>query len=373
MGIYDRGYMQSGSEGRSRGRPPTLLERLRFWWWRVCQRLRGAGPIIVVGATLWALPMRGQEFEFDEEWITQAVEMGSGILENLEPEELQAQYGAMRDEWAVFWGEVQGALGDADLEELARLDPYARDALEWMDAVPPMAPLADWLRQRVDYFDAAAELVPDAVRPVPRPPPELTPRGSGTWRSWLHLPPKKIPEKTPKPKPAASASAQQVDYWKRKLGTRVVPAGRQVVIPRLKEIFREEGVPADLVWMAETESTLNPAARSPAGAAGLFQFMPATAGRFGLKLAPRDERLEPEKSARAAAKYLKFLNGEFNDWPLAIAAYNAGEGRVGKALKRGGGKTFENAAPHLPAETRMYVPKVLATIALREGREFDGG
>ena len=86
--------------------------------------------------------------------------------------------------------------------------------------------------------------------------------------------------------------------------------------------------------MAEVESSLNPAARSPVGALGLFQLMPATARRFGLHTGFFDERKNPEKSARAAAQYLKFLYHTMGSWPLALAAYNAGEGRVGKLVKR---------------------------------------
>jgi hypothetical protein len=80
-----------------------------------------------------------------------------------------------------------------------------------------------------------------------------------------------------------------------------------------------------------------------------------------------DERTDPEKSARAAAQYLRYLHGRFGDWPLTLAAYNAGEGRVGRTLKRANARTFAEIADALPAETRMYVPKVLATIEVRAG------
>ena len=139
-----------------------------------------------------------------------------------------------------------------------------------------------------------------------------------------------------------------------------------VLIPQLKKVFREEGVPTPLVWIAEVESSLNPRARNPVGAAGLFQFMPATAKRYNIKLEPLDERKDPSKSARAAARYLKFLYGEFHSWPLAIAAYNAGEGRVQRTLDASKTKTFEAISADLPVETRMYVPKVSAVINLRE-------
>ena len=95
--------------------------------------------------------------------------------------------------------------------------------------------------------------------------------------------------------------------------------------------------------------------------------MPATAKRFGLGTFPLDHRLRPEESAQAAAKYLELLHGQFKDWRLALAAYNAGEGTVERLLKQHNAKTFDAIATHLPAETQMYVPRVEATIARREG------
>lgn len=155
--------------------------------------------------------------------------------------------------------------------------------------------------------------------------------------------------------------------WDRKLAGRSMPVRAEKLAPDLKRIFAEEGVPPELIWLAEVESSFNPSARSPVGATGLFQFMPATAERFGMKLAPTDERLDPHKSARAAAQYLHFLHGRFGSWPLALAAYNAGEGRVGRTLRSHNGSTFADIADHLPSETQMYVPKVLSTVQLREG------
>jgi membrane-bound lytic murein transglycosylase D len=135
----------------------------------------------------------------------------------------------------------------------------------------------------------------------------------------------------------------------------------------MKEIFVEEGVPGQLVWIAEVESAMNPKARSRAGALGMFQFMPDTARRFGLRTAYPDERLNPEKSARAAAKYLRSLHEQFGSWPLAIAAYNAGEGCVERIVARHGSYSFDRIAGFLPGQTRSYVPRVMAIVAVREG------
>jgi membrane-bound lytic murein transglycosylase D len=154
--------------------------------------------------------------------------------------------------------------------------------------------------------------------------------------------------------------------WLRRLPADPPPQAVRLA-PRLKGAFTREGVSPALIWLAEVESSFNPQARSPVGAAGLYQFMPATAERFGLALAPTDQRLDPERSAQAAARYLRYLYGRFDDWALALAAYNAGEGRVGRTLQRHGGRSFEDIAPHLPLETRMYVPRVLAVVERREG------
>lgn len=95
--------------------------------------------------------------------------------------------------------------------------------------------------------------------------------------------------------------------------------------------------------------------------------MPETAKGLGLQTFLPDERTNPQKSSRAAAQYLRHLHGRFGGWPLALAAYNAGEGRVSRLLARQNAKTFAEIADSLPAETRMYVPKVLATIEVRAG------
>ena len=145
-----------------------------------------------------------------------------------------------------------------------------------------------------------------------------------------------------------------------------MPEGARELALRVRPVFEAEGVPARWVWIAEVESSFNPKARSPVGAAGLYQLMPATAQRFELRLSPHDERLQPEKNARAAAQYLSLLYRQFNSWPLALAAYNAGEGRVGRALKKHQASGFEALAPHLPLETQMYVPKVMAVVDMRE-------
>lgn len=160
------------------------------------------------------------------------------------------------------------------------------------------------------------------------------------------------------------------DRWVKRMEKRPAPRNAAHLVPVLKPIFRQHGVPEQLVWLAEVESSFDPQAKSPVGALGLYQFMPATAERFGLSLKPKDQRTVPEHSATAAAKYLKFLHNKFGSWSLALAAYNAGEGRVGKLLSKHKADSFEGIADYLPAETRMYVPKVGAVVRIREGAEL---
>jgi membrane-bound lytic murein transglycosylase D len=125
-------------------------------------------------------------------------------------------------------------------------------------------------------------------------------------------------------------------------------------------VFAEEGVPPQLLVVAEVESGFDPFALSVKGARGLWQFMPETARRYGLRVDERmDERLHVARSTRAAARYLRDLHLLFGDWQLALAAYNAGEQRVASALERAGSRAFADWAALLSKETRLYVPAVL--------------
>ncbi|MEO6463681.1 MAG: LysM peptidoglycan-binding domain-containing protein, partial [Candidatus Eisenbacteria bacterium] len=131
----------------------------------------------------------------------------------------------------------------------------------------------------------------------------------------------------------------------------------------MKAILEKEGVPTDLVHVVFVESGFNPQAKSVASAVGPWQFIRGTANLFGLKVNSWvDQRKDPEASTVAAARYLKHLHGLFNSWPLALASYNAGEGAVGRAIKRQGTRDFWSL--RLPEETRNYVPKFMAVLAI---------
>ena len=144
-------------------------------------------------------------------------------------------------------------------------------------------------------------------------------------------------------------------------------------LPYIRKVFREQGLPDDLVFLPLAESGFNPWAYSRAGAAGLWQFMPATGRHYGLKVNWWiDERRDPYKSTKAAAKYLKKLYAQFDDWYLALAAYNAGEGTVCRALKRSGTDNYfdlKDKEHYLKQETQKYVPKLFAILKIIRNKE----
>jgi membrane-bound lytic murein transglycosylase D len=137
-------------------------------------------------------------------------------------------------------------------------------------------------------------------------------------------------------------------------------------LPMIQDVFRAEGLPLDLAYVPLIESAFKPNALSRAKAKGIWQFMRGTALENGLKHDWYiDERSDPEKATRAAAKYLKTLYGMFDDWHLALASYNGGPGRVQRAMKRSGHEDFwklSSSKRYLPRETRDYVPLILAAV-----------
>jgi membrane-bound lytic murein transglycosylase D len=144
-------------------------------------------------------------------------------------------------------------------------------------------------------------------------------------------------------------------------------------LPMMRRIFKEHGLPQDLVWVALVESGFNPWARSPKEAVGMWQFIEDTARRYGLQVNEQvDERRDPEKSTRAAARYLQDLYKQFGCWYLAAAGYNAGEKRVEGVVNRHDTRDFWIMAQKklLPQETCNYVPQIIAAalIAKNPGR-----
>lgn len=142
--------------------------------------------------------------------------------------------------------------------------------------------------------------------------------------------------------------------------------------PIFEEALNRHGLPYELRYVPIIESALNPQARSHAGAAGLWQFMPATGKLFGLEVNSLvDERMDPIKSTEAACRFLNSMYAIYHDWNLVIAAYNCGSGNVNKAIRRAGGKRdFWSIYPYLPRETRNYVPIfIAANYAMNYGQD----
>lgn len=162
---------------------------------------------------------------------------------------------------------------------------------------------------------------------------------------------------------------QLAESWARK-------AGRYV--PAIQAELARAGLPTDLVWMSLIESGHNPTIRSPAGAAGLWQFIPETARCYGLTVDRWvDERLDPLRSTQAAAIYLSDLKSRFGSWELAMAAYNMGHGGLSRSLRRYNTNDFWRLVrleAALPWETALYVPKILAiAIVMKNRRAFGLG
>lgn len=288
------------------------------------------------------------EWELDTNALQQTLEsIAAWADENLD-ESFLAQFGTLDIEKAqVILRDLTARLQQEYVLDLAGLRGVATALLPVLESNDETRPLAAWLRTRLDYLEAAEAL----RRLTPRPPP---PR------------PGEKPGRLPNP-----PQAVEREFWRSRLAQRPLPPAAAELVPKLKPIFAREGVPPQLVWLAEVESDFNRRARSPVGAAGLFQLMPATARQYGLRTWPWDQRYQPEPSARAAAQLLRDLRVRFGDWPLALAAYNAGPARVQRLLEQYRTRRFERIAPRLPAETQMFVPKVEATLLRREGITLD--
>ena len=160
---------------------------------------------------------------------------------------------------------------------------------------------------------------------------------------------------------------------KRGLMQRMLTAS-QFYFPLFEQELDNQNIPLEVKYLAIVESALNPRARSRVGATGLWQFMFSTGKIYDLEVSSYvDDRRDPIASTKAAGKYLAKLYGIFQDWDLALAAYNSGPGNVNKAIRRSGGyKNYWNIRRNLPRETAGYVPAFLATMYLFEYAEAHG-
>lgn len=289
--------------------------------------------------------------------------LGKRLFDTYAPDSIKAEYDFISPEaFSALTGRVQSALESDSWAALISCVPALREALAAARSTPGGADWSAWLDERLDLAEAAEEILGagnSGGSPAPATPPAPTPTPTPSLSATAPPP--------PDPKSAPHSAVPHLAHWQKRLAGRPVPTRALELLPLLKSVFAREGLPAELVWLVEVESSFNPKARSPAGAKGLFQLMPATAESLGLSTLFPDERTEPAKSAQAAATLLRSLHARFEDWALALAAYNAGEGRVRRALAARQGKTFADVSLTLPTETQLYVPKVLATVAHREG------
>lgn len=283
------------------------------------------------------------------------------LFDQVAPPEVKEQVDfPSREQFDAFLAKLEAALRNGSLQDLAQYEPQARAVLAVLRASPETAGEADWLAARLDEIEAAGAIArtentaaaSQPTQPGPAPAPSAAPPAPA--------PPAALPREIP-----------YYDVWYRRLRSRPEPPNAPELMPRLRSAFAAEGAPAGLAWLAEVESSLNPEARSPSGARGLYQLEASTAKSLGLSTFMPDERTDPDKSARAAARELVALRERFGSWPLAIAAYNVGEFRVSRALASRHADSYAAIASSLPAGTRMYVPKVCALVAVRTGRELE--
>ena len=225
---------------------------------------RYAVTALLAGSVAWASeptePDSGEEvpFSFDDYY-----DAGKALFDEWAPPEIKAEYEfPSREQWTHFATRLQGALEGNSLEDLAEYEPEARAALAALQSISGTEDYTEWLEERLDYIEAAKR-----VSVEKEPTTVVEPKGPMTEIPHLKL-------------------------WRERLVTRRMPSRATELMPQLAEIFTEEGMPSELAWLAEVESSFNPEARSPVGARGLFQFMPGTAKDMGLSTEKPDERAQ---------------------------------------------------------------------------------
>lgn len=172
---------------------------------------------------------------------------------------------------------------------------------------------------------------------------------------------------------------ESVEFWlhffmqRRPNFTKAAMEKSGLYFPMFERILKEHDMPDELKYLAILESGLNPKAISRSKAVGLWQFMSFTGKEYGLVVNNHvDERMQPEKSTEAAARYLKYLNSRFNDWDLALASYNTGPGRISRAMRKSGRNNYWDIHPYIHKDTRAYVPQFIALAYLMNFGEDHG-
>jgi membrane-bound lytic murein transglycosylase D len=294
--------------------------------------------LLLLGSSLF-LPAQEPALSLDD--LAKSAERWAA--ENLDDDALRILQEADQEKVRQFLADIQKQFQAEYVLDLAQLKQTTKAIIPLLEQYEETVPYAIWLKNQLESMDVA-ERLRKLAPPAPKPEPGRAPAS-----------------------PTNPAPQLVREIWIKKIAEQPWPAGAKRYVSRLKPVFTAGKVPPELVWIAEVESSFDPRARSPAGAAGLFQLMPKTARQYGLSTWPIDQRLKPEPSAGAAARHLKNLHAHYNDWRLTLAAYNAGEGKVDRLLARQKIKTYDTIAKHLPAETQLYVPRIEATLLRREG------
>lgn len=202
---------------------------------------------------------------------------------------------------------------------------------------------------------------------------------AGSWNAIKPAPPQLMPEINSSDFPITINNQVQVyldlfqNEQRKSFGIWLSRSGKY--LPLMQKELKEAGLPLDLAYLAMIESGYNQKAYSKAHASGLWQFIPGTGDQYNLKRNKYlDERRDAEKSTKAAVKFLSHLFDEFGDWHLAVAAYNAGGGKIGRGLKRYNATDFWSLAQHdyLAMETKRYVPKLIASIIIAKNPDKYG-
>ena len=272
------------------------------------------------------------------------------------------------------------AVAEGDAATAKREFEAALDVLAAAGDDPRVTEVASDVVEELKALDGAGgaeqgeadEIEPSPLDELATPPPELSPGQIEQERSLIDYAGLKFDI----PFVVNDRVIGWVDFFTNRNREKFVPglirSGRY--LPMIQRIFEEEGLPKDLGYMAHVESAYKVNAYSRAKAKGIFQFIAATGRRYGLRIDSWvDERSDPEKATRAATAYLKDLYGMFGDWYLAMAAYNAGEGKIQRAIDRTGKRDFWALASTrlLRNETVNYVPAILAaTLISKDPKRF---
>ncbi len=260
------------------------------------------------------------------------------------------------------------------LKESAELTAMRELDLALFPGVAPSAG-APWIAEGTPLIDRGEpRLLASGMPPEAKlaPPPSAEPVQDLSWLRQLAMP--DIPVRWD------ARVIRYLDYYKNN------PRGRSMVQlwirksgrygGAIRRILREQGLPEDILWLSLVESGFDPTIQSPAGAAGLWQFMPEGARIYGLTVDRWvDERLDPERSTVASARYLADLRQRFGGWELAFAAYNMGYGGLLSSIRKYNTNDFwelSRLESGMPFETALYVPKIVAMAIVARNKKVFG-